>query len=57
MAPSVLVMERSVWEVRLLVSVAELLEEVGSVVPAGTATVAVLAMVPVDEDLMAATKV
>ena len=45
--PSVLVMDRSAWGVRLSVSVALLLAGLGSVVPAGGVTVAVLTRVPV----------
>src|SRR5262245_46742319 len=40
-------MDRSAWGVRLSTSVAELLAGLGSVVPAGGVTVAVLARVPV----------
>jgi hypothetical protein len=45
--PSVLVMTRSTWGVSVSVSVALLLVVSVSIVPAGAATVAVLAIVPV----------
>src|SRR3954470_2550904 len=45
--PSVLVIERSALAPRVSLSVAELLAGVGSVTPAGAATVAVLLRVPV----------
>src|SRR6186713_2375336 len=47
--PSVLVIARSAWGVRVSESVAELLPGVGSVTPPGAATVAVLLRVPVAE--------
>src|SRR5690349_3716243 len=47
--PSVLVMARSALAPRASVSVAELLPGVGSVTPAGAATVAVLLKLPVAE--------
>ena len=45
--PSVLVIDRSADAAKVSVSVAELLPGVGSVTPAGAATVAVLLRVPV----------
>jgi hypothetical protein len=48
--PSVLVIDRSAVGVKVSVSVAELLAGVGSVAPAGGATVAVLTSVPVADD-------
>src|SRR5215468_10022376 len=47
--PSVLVMARSAWGVRVSVSVALLLAGLGSVTPGGGLTVAVLTRVPVAE--------
>ena len=50
--PSVLVMDRSDWGVRVSVSLALLLAGLGSVTPAGGVTVAVLLSIPVAEGLI-----
>src|SRR5262245_5268518 len=55
--PSLLVMDRSAAGVRVSVSVALLLPGLGSVVPAGGVTVAVLAIVPGADGLIWATAV
>jgi hypothetical protein len=54
---SVLVMVRSARGVSVLVSVAELLAGVGSVIPVGVLRVAVLISVPVADDEMLAVSV
>jgi hypothetical protein len=56
-APSVLVMDRSAVMMSVSVSVAELLSAIGSVVPAGTAMVAVLINEPVAPCAMFAVRV
>ena len=55
--PSVLVIDRSAVGMSVSVSVAELLPGVGSVTPAGAATVAVLTRLPVADALIVAVTV
>src|SRR5262245_19879211 len=55
--PSSLVIARSAWDVRVLLSVAVLFVPLGSVTPAGGATVAVLVNEPVAEGSIATVKV
>src|SRR5436190_4418422 len=55
--PSVLVMARSAWGVRVSVSVALLLPALASVTPAGGDTVAVLLIAPVADGLIWTVKV
>jgi hypothetical protein len=49
--PSLFVIERSAWDASVSVSVAELLARLGSIIPAGTTTVAVLLRLPVADRL------